>query len=178
MKLYLPLFDVCVDKGTFPSAMKHTNITPACKKGKGYKEKYRLVSILPVISKIFEKLICNNQITPFIDQFLSKYQCGFRKRFNAQHWLLAILEKWKKAVETKKAFGALLTDFSKAFDCLPHGLIITKLNAYGFSLPALDLIQNYLVNRKRFMVKPHTSNIRMTYEYIRVTYEYMRVTYG
>ena len=60
-----------------------------------------------------------------------------------------MLEKWKKAVDTKKVFGALLTDLSKAFDCLPHDLIIAKLNAYGFSLPALNLIQNYLANRKQ-----------------------------
>ena len=59
------------------------------------------------------------------------------------------MKKWKKAVDTKKVFGALLTDLSKAFDCLPHDLIIAKLNAYGFSLPALNLIQNYLANRKQ-----------------------------
>ena len=84
-----------------------------------------------------------------MDQILSKYQCGFRKGFNAQHCLLAMLEKWKKAVDTKKVFGALLTDLSKAFSCLPHDLVIAKLNAYGFSLPALNLIQNYLANKKQ-----------------------------
>ena len=142
-------FNVCVDKGTFPSVLKHADITPAFKKGyRGSKENYRPVSILPVISRIFEKLLCN-QITPFMDQFLSKFQCGFRKGFNAQHCLLAMLEKWKNAADTEKAFDALLTDLSKAFDCLPHDLIIAKLNAYGFSLPALNLIQNYLANRKQ-----------------------------
>ena len=60
-----------------------------------------------------------------------------------------MLEKWKKVVDTKNVFGALLTDLSKAFDCLPHDLIIAKLNAYGFSLPALNLIQNYLAKRKQ-----------------------------
>ena len=100
------------------------------------------MSILPAISKIFEKLLCK-QITPFMDQFLSKYHCGFRKGFNAQHCLIAMLEKWKKAVDSKKVFGALLTDLSKAFDCLPHDLIIAKLNAYGFSLPVLNLIYSF-----------------------------------
>ena len=70
-------FHICVDKGTFPSVLKHADITPVFKKGyRVSKENYRPVSILHVISKIFEKLLCN-QMTPFKDQFLSKYQCGF-----------------------------------------------------------------------------------------------------
>ena len=62
-----------------------------------------------------------------MDKFLSKYQCGFRKGYNAQHCLLAMIEKWKKAVDNGNVFGALLTDLSLAFDCLPHDLIIAKL---------------------------------------------------
>ena len=60
-----------------------------------------------------------------------------------------MLEKWKKAVDKGKVFGALLTDLSKAFDCLPHELIIAKLNAYGFELPALKLMHSYLSRRKQ-----------------------------
>ena len=55
-----------------------------------------------------------------MDKFLSKYQCGFEKGYNAQHCLLAMTEKWKKAVDNENVFGALLTDLSKAFGCLPH----------------------------------------------------------
>ena len=58
-----------------------------------------------------------------------------------------MLEKWKSAIDNKKMFGALLTDLSKAFDCLSHDLLIAKLNAYGFSIAALRLVQNYLSNR-------------------------------
>ena len=55
----------------------------------------------------------------------------------------------KKANDNNKVFGALLTDFSKAFDCICHYLLVAKLNAYGLSLPALKLLQNYLQNRKQ-----------------------------
>ena len=60
-----------------------------------------------------------------------------------------MLERWKLAVVNKRNFGALLTDLSKAFDCLPHDLLFAKLNAYGFSLSALRLVQSCLSNRKQ-----------------------------
>ena len=60
-----------------------------------------------------------------------------------------MLEKWKISVDSGKAFGALVTDLSKAFDCLDHELLIAKLSAYGFSVPALRLIDAYLSHRKQ-----------------------------
>ena len=127
---------------TFPSILKNANITPVFKKGyRSPKENYRPVTILPVISKSFEKLLCK-QITIFIDILLSKHQCGFKKCFSAQHCLLVMLEKWKNAVDKGKMFGALLTGLSKAFDCLRHELTIAKLNAYGFNLAALKLMHS------------------------------------
>ena len=60
-----------------------------------------------------------------------------------------MLETWKRSVDIGKASGALFTDLSKAFDCLDYELLIAKLNAYGFSLPALRLIHDYLSRRKQ-----------------------------
>ena len=60
-----------------------------------------------------------------------------------------MLEKWKSSVDKRKTFGVLLTELSKAFDCLSHDLIIAKLNAYGFGLSALNLMQSYLSERKQ-----------------------------
>ena len=105
-------------KNTFPFILKDANITPIFEKEcKGSKENYRPVSILPV---------------------------RVRKGFSVQHCLLVMLEKCKNAVDKGKAFDALLTDLSKAFNRLPHELIIAKLNGYGFSLPALKLMHSYL----------------------------------
>ena len=89
------------------------------------------------------------QTSKFFENILSKNQCGFRKGHSTQQCLLAILEKWKRSVDSGKAFGALPTDLSKAFDYLDHELLIAKLNAYGFSLPALRLIHDYLSHRKQ-----------------------------
>ena len=60
-----------------------------------------------------------------------------------------MIDKWKKAVDNNKAFGSLLTDLSKAFDCICHDLPVAKLHACGLSLPALKMIQDYLLNRKQ-----------------------------
>ena len=91
----------------------------------------------------------SEQMSQFFENIFPRYQCGFRKGFSTQQCLLAILEKWKRPVDNSKMFGALLTDLSKAFDCLDHELLIAKLNAYGFSLTALKLVHNYLSNRKQ-----------------------------
>ena len=69
--------------------------------------------------------------------------------FSTQKSLLIMLEKWKGSVDNSKMFGALVTNLSRAFDCLDHELLIAKLNAYSFSLTALKLVHNYLSNRKQ-----------------------------
>ena len=116
---------------TFPEILEHADITPLHKKGKkDIKENYRPESILPNLSKIFEKCMFE-QMPQFFENIFSKYQCGLRKGFSTQQCLLAMLEKWKRSVDNSKMFGALLTDLSKAFDCLDHELLIVKLNAYS-----------------------------------------------
>ena len=76
------------------------------------------------------------------------YNVEFRKGYGTQHCLLLMLEIWKGATDNNKAFGALLTDLSKAFDCLSHDLLIAKLHAYGIDIHSLNILQDYLSNRK------------------------------
>ena len=138
---------ICASK--FPASFKLANITPDFKQGsRNQKENYRPISILPIISKIFEKLICR-QLSNSFDNIHSKFQCAFRKGYSLQHCLLLMIDKWKKTVDNNKVFGTLLTDLSKAFDCLCHDLLVAKLNVYGLSLPALKMIQDYLQNQKQ-----------------------------
>ena len=73
---------------------------------------------------------------------MSDQKCGFRKGYSTQHCLLNLLQKLKNSVDKGNSFGASLTDLSKAFDCLEHELLTAKLDAYGFTIPALGLIHD------------------------------------
>ena len=144
-----PSFNECIETSVFPGCLKNANVTPIFKKGsKTLKDNYRPVSILPNVSKIFERPLFN-QMSEYFENILSIYQCGFRKGYSTQICLVSLLEKWRKSVDKGKSFGALLTDLSKAFDCLSHELLVAKLHAYGFSNAALTLVLSYLSNRKQ-----------------------------
>ena len=142
-------FNTCIETNIFPFTLKLAAIKPTFKKDdRCKKENYRPVSLLPVVSKIFEKIVYT-QISTYIHPFLSPIQCGFRKGHSAQHCLLVLLEKWRKSLDVKQAAGMLMTDLSKAFDCIRHDLLIAKLHAYGMDLRSLHYIYDYLSDRKQ-----------------------------
>ena len=86
----------------------------------------------------------------------------FSKRFYiAQYCVLAMIEKWKTPINNGGVSAALLTDPSKAFDSIPHDLIIAKLAAYGSNTNALKPIHNYLSNRKQRVLGPLLFNIHL-----------------
>ena len=132
------IFNESLNYCKFPTILQCADLRPVFEKGfRGSNE----------TSQRFLKIYYANKLTVFADQNLSKYQCAFRKGFSTQYSLVAMMEIWRDAVDNKKVFSAHLIDLSKAFDCLSHELIIAKLNAYGFSLPALKLIHDYLSRR-------------------------------
>ena len=89
----------------FPAALKLANITPVSKKAsENSKENYRFVSILPNVSKIFERLLFR-QINDYFECLFSKYQCGFRQGCSAQYCLVAMLEKREKKIDKGKTLG-------------------------------------------------------------------------
>ena len=142
-------FSRSLETSAFPLSMKLANVTPVHKKGnRSEKDIYRSVSTLPNLSKVFERCIYN-QIAQCFDKILSKHQCSFRKGHSAQHSLIVLFEKWKESVGQGHVFGDLLTDRSKAFDCLPDNLLIPKLNAYGFDNKAKRFFYDYLTSRKQ-----------------------------
>ena len=89
------------------------------KKDKPDIENCRPISILPTLSKIYERYRYD-QMYKYFDQILSKYQCSFRQGYNTQHCLLVMVEKCKEALDKGGLCGALLTDLSKASACIKH----------------------------------------------------------
>ena len=87
-------------------------------------------------------------IVSYFDKIFSRCQCGFRKGFSTQHILLTMIEKLKISCDNKQFCTAILTDLSKALDCIPFDLLIAKLNAYGFDQVALKLIHSYLCHKE------------------------------
>ena len=142
------IFNEPVITSIFPDELKLGDITPTFKEEDPYNIKnHRPISLLPV-SKVFERIL-SKQISVYIEQYLSKYLCGFRKGHSPQHCLVVMIEEIKMCLDNKGIAGAIFTDLSKAFDCLTYDLLIAKLNSCGFSYFALKLILNYLTNRKQ-----------------------------
>ena len=108
------------------------------------KANYRPISLLPSLSKIYEKLIYQ-QLSTFFENELSNH--GFRSRYSTQHALLNFINKWHSCLDNSGVVGTILMDLSKAFNCLRHELILVKLHAYGVDIKSLKLLQDYLSNR-------------------------------
>ena len=112
-------FNNDLNKGVFPDELKQVDFKPVYKReSKNEKENYKPVSILPNLSKIFERYMYD-QLKGHFDKLLSKYQCGFRKRFTTQHCLLAMTEKLRKSLDS--AVVEL-----KFFHRLPDGQVTSK----------------------------------------------------
>ena len=145
----------------FPDSLKLADVAPIHKKeDRTNKENCCPVSLLPVVSKLFERDMYN-QINNYIDKFLSPYLFCLRKGHSTAQFLNVMLERWKMAPDHKKYVGAVLTDLPKAFDCFYHQLLIAKLEAFGFDKISLNFIYNYLSNRlQRTKIKSSYSSWR------------------
>ena len=143
------LINMSISTNTFPDALKEAEVSPIFKKDDSMnKNNYRPVSILPCISKIFEKVYCE-QMVEFFNAILSASLSAFRKSYSCESVLIEMVEQWKDLLDQHKVVGAMLLDLSKAFDCLPHRLLIAKLEAYGFENDSCQLIASYLKNRRQ-----------------------------
>ena len=150
--LSVPIRDMTntiISRGSFPENLKLAQVTPIFKKDDPFTEKnYRPVSILPTLSKIYERVI-SDQLSSHFENIFHSFLAAFRPSFGCQTTLLRLVEDWKRALDENLDVGAILMDLSKAFDCLPHDLIIEKLKAYGLTEQSCQLMHSYLSGRKQ-----------------------------
>ena len=90
-----------------------------------------------------------NQLGKYMDTFLNKLLCGFRKAHSTQQSLFKLLQRWQKELDNSGLVGTVLMNLSKAYCCLPHDLIIAKFQAYDLSKSSLSLLLDYLTSRKQ-----------------------------
>ena len=141
--------------------MKWAEVSPVYKNSDNLKKNnYRPVSVLTAISKTYETVM-NNQMVEHFDALFNDLLSAFRKLYGCQTLLLKFIEDLKAAMDKSHKIGAVFMDLSKAFDCLPHGLLIAKLHAYGLSTAACQLVLNYLKERKQ---RVKITNCRSTWK--------------
>ena len=134
-----------METSTFPEQLKCADVKPVFKKGiRTAKKNYRLINNRPNVSTIdlmYQKFMKGaKELAEDFQALFSKYECGFRKGYNIINALLPIIEKLIKSLDDGGVFGALLTNLSKAFDWLPHELVIAKLHVYRKDTPSLKLL--------------------------------------
>ena len=84
-----------------------------------------------------------------MNNFLNELLCGFRRAHSTQHAPFKLLQAWQKELDNSGFIGTILIDLSKAYDCLPHNLLIAKLGAYDLDRSSLRLLMDYLNSRKQ-----------------------------
>ena len=84
-----------------------------------------------------------------MNTFLSKFISAYRKSYNTNHVLIRLIENWKKSLDEKRFVGAVLMNLSKAFDSIPHKLLMAKMYPYGFSINVVTFLYSNLKRRKR-----------------------------
>ncbi len=149
-ELSVPLTDMinsAFQNNIFPDDLKYADLAPIFKKlDDMLKENYRPVSILPVFSKIFEIVIAD-QLIEYFKTIFNEMLCAYRKKYGCNHLIVKLIESWKFALDKGLFAGTILMDLSKAFDCMPHGLQIAKMKAYGLTDDACMFLCSYLSGR-------------------------------
>ena len=95
-----------------------------------------------------ESLIAN-QFEDFYENTLSDHISAYRKNYSCETSLLKLTEDWRQSLDNKEIVTVISLDLSKAFDCIPHNLLLEKLRAYGVSEHSVSLLKSYLFSRKQ-----------------------------
>ena len=146
--IYLPyitnIVNVSMEKGLFSDELKISSVSPIFKKKDNLdKGNYRPVSVLPHVSKVFERIMFH-QINNFATDKLSKQQ-----DLEKNHCLISMLELWKKILDQVGYICGIFMNLTNSFDTLNHDLFFIKLGGYGFETNVLRYIKSYLMTKNQ-----------------------------
>ena len=108
--------------------------------------------MLPILSKLFEKHICDH-LSDFLEEnaLLHRFQSGFRKFHSTETALIRLVDQLLFDLDKNRASGLVFIDYKKAFDLIHHGLLLEKLEAYGIRDNELELLRSYLSGRTQYV---------------------------
>ena len=143
------IINLSMRNGVVPTGWKTARITPVYKSGpRSQFNNYRPISILPIVSKIAERIV-HKQLMNFLEEnnLLYSHQFGFRKGMSTEQAVTLFLDEIRSNVDKGKLTGACFIDLSKAFDTISHAKLLTKLPKYGIHDIELEWFTDYLFNR-------------------------------
>lgn len=145
----------CLSEGVFPDELKTSRIVPIYKSGDSMQPvNYRPINILSDFSKIFE-LCIYERVVDFLTKFniIDENQFGFQRKSGTLSAAITILDEIKISLDfsNRNICACLFLDLTKAFDTIPHEILMSKLYRYGFRGKAADLLKSFLNNRKQFV---------------------------
>lgn len=143
----------CLEQGKFPDELKVAKVTPIYKSGSRFDPgNYRPISVLPVLSKIFEKILYN-RLEAYLNSihFLSAKQYGFRPKSNTLSATVDLISKVKNNIDGNKVCLGIFIDLKKAFDTVSHNILLNKLVDLGITGNALKIFESYLTGRSQIV---------------------------
>ena len=149
------LINMSITSGHFPDMLKTALVIPIYK-NKGDRSdmgSYRPISLLPAISKVYERCMAVQILEYFeSNNLFTDCQHGFRKGHSTITGMVELVTTALEAFENLEHAGMIFCDLSKAFDCVSHRILIHKLRRYNFSTDGIEFISSYLSNRKQRVV--------------------------
>lgn len=147
------LFNKSVKSGIFPDQMKVAKVTPVFKTGEtSQMTNYRPISVLPVFSKLLERIIYNRVYNFITEQkLLFRNQFGFQSSHSTEHAILEFIDNILKSFDNGQMTLGVFIDLSKAFDTVDHEILLQKLKFLGIRGTYLKWFKSYLNNRKQFI---------------------------
>ena len=155
------LFNISIRLGKLPDEWKIARVTPIPKVGNHSDPgNYRPISLLPILSKLLEKPMQNLLAKHFEEYPLAAQQWGFTHGKSTTGALLAATDHWCRLLEHGHDICAVFFDYSKAFDTVPHRLLLQKLQDYNVHIHILKWLTHYLSKRTQYVcVNGSSSNI-------------------